>query len=181
VSGCIKIGGHNFTYFSTLVGDVLVKFRHDVFAAVYGGRGAILVELRDAMTAEPGHIVFVDNFGMSRVVVIVVGGSEERFEVCHEKERDGVLLFHVGEFHLAIVRIGILDLLRWVLDRQECGFRERTSGRTGEDSCCMRELHRCVWICVPLNWTCWLRARNDVLWCLRAAEDLCGAVCLFRG
>jgi len=59
--------------------------------------GAILVELRDAMTAEPGHIMFVDNFNMSRVVV-VVGGSEERLEVCYEKERDGVLLFLVGEF-----------------------------------------------------------------------------------
>ena len=51
-----EIGGHNFAYLSTLVGDVFVKFRHDVFAAVYGGRGTILVELRDAMTAEPGHI-----------------------------------------------------------------------------------------------------------------------------
>ena len=81
---------------------MFVKFRHDVFAAVYGGRGTILVQLRDAMTAEPGHIVFVDNFGMSRVVpvvvVVVVGGSEERFEVCHEEERVGVLLFLVGEF-----------------------------------------------------------------------------------
>jgi len=94
-----EVGGHNFTYFSTLVGDVLVKFCHDVFAAVYGGRGAILVELRDAMTAKPGHIMFVDNFGMSRVVVVVVvGGSEERLEVCYEKESDGVLLFLVGEF-----------------------------------------------------------------------------------
>jgi len=43
--------------------------------------------------------VFVDNFGMSRVVVVVVvSGNEERFEVCHEKESDGVLLFLVGEF-----------------------------------------------------------------------------------
>ena len=107
-----EIGCHNFTYFSTLVGDVLVKFRHDVFAAVYGGRGAILVELRDAMTAEPGHIMFVDNFGMSRVVVVVVGGSEERLEVCYEKERDGMLLFYVIEFQLAMVGVGILDLLR---------------------------------------------------------------------
>jgi len=79
-----EVGGHNFTYFSTFVGDVLVKFRHDVFTAVYGGRGAILVELRNAMTTEPGHIMFVDNFAMSRVVVvIVVSGSEERLEVCH--------------------------------------------------------------------------------------------------
>jgi len=94
-----EIGGHNFTYFSTVVRDVLVKFRHDVFAAVYGRRCAILVELRDAMTAEAGHIVFVDNFGMSRVVVVVVvSGCEERLEVCHEKERDGMLFFLVGEF-----------------------------------------------------------------------------------
>jgi len=94
-----EIGSYDFTYLSTLVSDVLVKFRHDVFAAVHGGRGAILVELRDAMTAEPGHIVFTDNFGMSRIVVVVgVGGSEERLEVCHEKESDGVLLFLVGEF-----------------------------------------------------------------------------------
>ena len=106
-----EVGGHNFAYLCTLVGDVLVKFRHDVFAAVYGGRGAILVELRDAMTAEP--IVFVDNFGMSHVVVVVVvGGSEERLEVCYEKERDGVLLFYVIKFQLTIVGVGILDLLR---------------------------------------------------------------------
>jgi len=112
-----EIGGHNFTYFSTLVGDVLVKFRHDVFAAVYGGMGAILVELRDAMTAESGHIMFVDNFSMSRVVV-VVGGCEERLEVCHEEESDGVLLFLVGEFQLTILGVGILDLLRWVLETE---------------------------------------------------------------
>ena len=96
-----EVGCHNFTYFSTFVGDVLVKFRHDIFAAVYGGRGTILVELRDAMTAEPGPIVFVDNFGMSRVVVVVVvGGSEERLEVCHEKERDGCCFFTLSNFNL---------------------------------------------------------------------------------
>jgi len=110
---------------------VLVKFRHDVFAAVYGGRGAILVELRDAMTAKPEHIMFVDNFSMSRVVVVVVvGGSEERLEVCHEKESDGVLLFLVGEFQLAILWIGILDLLRWMLDTERNVVFE--SGRVGE-------------------------------------------------
>ena len=79
---------------------MLVKFRHDVFAAVYGGRGAILVELRDAMTAKPGHIMFVDNFSMSCVIVVVVGGSEKRLEVCHEEERDGVLLFYVNNCKL---------------------------------------------------------------------------------
>jgi len=114
-----EVGCHDFTYFSTLVGNVLIKFCHDIFTAVYGGRGAILVELCDAMTAEPGHIMFVDNFGMSRVVVVVVvSGSEERLEVCHEKESDGVLLFLVGEFQLAILGVGILDLLRWVLDTE---------------------------------------------------------------
>ena len=46
------------------------------------------------------------------VVVVVVGGSEERLEVCHEKERDGVLLFYVIKFQLTIVGVGILDLLR---------------------------------------------------------------------
>jgi len=126
-----EVGCHNFTYFSTFVGDVLVKFRHDIFAAVYGGRGTILVELRDAMTAEPGPIVFVDNFGMSRVVVVVVvGGREERLEVCHEKERDGVLLFLVGEFQLTILGVGILDLLRRVLDTERNVSFE--SGRVGE-------------------------------------------------
>ena len=104
-----EIGCHNFAYLSTFVGDVLVKFRHDVFAAVYGGRGAILIELRDAMTAKPGHIMFVDNFSMLRVVV---GRSEERLKVCHEKESDGMLLFYVIKFQLAIVGVGILDLLR---------------------------------------------------------------------
>ena len=128
-----EVGCHNFTYFSTFVGNVLVKFRHDVFAAVYGGRGAILVKLRDAMTAEPGHIVFVDNFGMSRVVVVVVvvvSGSEERLEVCHEKERDGVLLFLVIEFQLTILGVGILDLLWSVLQTERNVSFE--SGRVGE-------------------------------------------------
>ena len=106
-----EVGCHNFAYFSTFVGDVFVKFGHDVFAAAYGGRGTILVDLCDAMTAEPGHIMFVDNFSMLRVVV-VVSGSEERLEVCHEKESDGVLLFYVIKFQLAIVGVGILDLLR---------------------------------------------------------------------
>ena len=92
---------------------MLVKFRHDVFAAVYGRRSAILVDLCNAMTTEPGHIMFVDNFGMLCVaIVVVVSGSEERLEVCHEKESDGVLLFLVGEFQLTIVGVGILDLLR---------------------------------------------------------------------
>jgi len=95
-----EVGCHNFTYLSTLVGYVLVKFRHDVFATVYGGRGAILIELCDAMTAEPGHIMFVDNFGISRVVVVVVGGSDERFEVCHEEERDGCCFFSLVNFNL---------------------------------------------------------------------------------
>jgi len=73
--------------------------------------------LRDAMTAKPGHIMFVDNFGMSRVVVVVVvGRSEERLEVCHEKESDGVLLFLVGEFQLTILGVWILNLLRRVLE-----------------------------------------------------------------
>jgi len=108
-----EVGCHNFAYLCTLARDVLVKFCHDVFTAVYGGRGTILVELRDAMTAEPGHIMFVDNFGMSRViVVVVVGGSEERLKVCHEEERDGVLLFLVIKFQLTMVGVGILDLLR---------------------------------------------------------------------
>ena len=127
-----EVGGHNFTYLSTLVGDVLVKFRHDVFAAVYGGRGAISIELRDAMTTKPGHIVFVDNFGMSRVVVavVVVGGHEERLEVCHEKESDGVLFFLVGRFQLTILWVGILDLLRRVLVTQRDVSFE--SSRVGE-------------------------------------------------
>ena len=81
---------------------MLVKFRHDVFAAVYGRRGAILVELRDAMTTEPGHIMFVYNFGMSRVVVVVVSGSEERLEVCHEKESDGCCFFSLANFNLQL-------------------------------------------------------------------------------
>jgi len=92
---------------------MFVKFRHDVFAAVYGGRGAILVDLCNTMTTEPGHVVFVDNFAMSRVVVVVVvSGSEERLEVCYEKESDGVLLFLVIKFQFTIVGVGILDLLR---------------------------------------------------------------------
>jgi len=101
-----EVGCHNFTYFSTLVRVVLVKCCHDVFTAVYGGRGTILVELRDAMTAEPGHIVFVDNFGMSRlVVVVVVGGSAERLEVCHEKKNrrekeTGCCFFSLANFNL---------------------------------------------------------------------------------
>jgi len=110
---------------------MLIKFRHDVFAAVYGGRGAILIELRHAMTTEPGHIMFVDNFAMSRVVVVVVvSGSEERLEVCYEEERDRVLLFLVGEFQLTIVGVGILDLLRRVLKTERNVSFE--SGLVGE-------------------------------------------------
>jgi len=109
---------------------MLVEFRYYIFAAVYGGRSAILVELRDAMTTEPGHIVFVDNFGMSRVVVVVVGGSKERFKVCHEEERDGLLLFHVDEFQFATPRVGILDLLRRVLETERNVVFE--GGRGGE-------------------------------------------------
>jgi len=59
-----------------------------------------------------------------------VGGSEEKLEVCHEEERDGVLLFHVGEFRLAIVRIGILHLLRRVLETERNVVFE--SRRVGE-------------------------------------------------
>ena len=86
---------------------MFVKFRHDVFAAVYGGRGAILVDLCNTMTTEPGHVVFVDNFAMSRVVVVVVvSGSEERLEVCYEKESDGVLLFTLSNFNLQLLGSG---------------------------------------------------------------------------
>ena len=98
---------------------MFVKFRHDVFAAVYSGRGAISIELRDAMTTKPGHIVLVDNFGMSRVVVVVVvGGYEERFEVCDEEERKRFLFFDVDKFQFAIFGVGILDLLSRVLETE---------------------------------------------------------------
>ena len=66
-----------------------------------------------------------------------------------------------------------------VEDRKECEFRELLGRRMGGDSCCIRELHHRVWICVPLNETCWLCARSGVLMRLRAAEDLRGAVCCF--
>ena len=89
-----------------------------------------MVVLRDAMTAKPGHIMFVDNFSMSCVIVVVVGRSEERLEVCHEKESDGVLLFLVGEFQLTILGVGILDLLRRVLETERNVSFE--SGRVGE-------------------------------------------------
>ena len=131
-----EVGCHNFAYFSTFVGDVLVKFRHDVFTAVYGGRGAILVELRDAMTAEPGHIVLVDNFGISRVVIVVVSGSEERLEVCHEKESDRVLLFLRYQILTCNSRgrdTGLVEVS--VEDRKECEFPERTEWRKGGGSC----------------------------------------------
>ena len=126
--------------------------------------------------------MFVDNFGMSRVVVVVVvGGREERFEVCYEKERDGVLFFsrwRILTYNSRSRDTGLVEA--GIGDRKECEFRELLGRRTGEGNCYIRELHRCVWICVPLNWTCWLCARSGVLWCLRAAEDLRGAVCLFR-
>ena len=104
---------------------MLVKFCHDVFAAVYGGRGAILVKLRDAMTAKPGHIMFVDNFSMSRViVVVVVGGSEKRLEVCHEEERDGVafLRYQISTYNCRGRDTGLVEV--GVGDRKECEFRE---------------------------------------------------------
>jgi len=55
--------------------------------------------------------------------------------------------------------------------------------RKGEDSCCIRMWNDRVWTCVPLNGICSLHARNGVLMGrIRrgAAEDLCGAVYLFR-
>ena len=158
---------------------MFVEIRHDVFAAVYGGRGAISIELRDAMTTEPGHIVFVDNFGMSRVVV-VVSGCEERLEVCHQKERDGVLFFLVGEFQLTILGVRILDLLRRVLEIERNVSFESCWVVDRVEATVTRVWNDRIWICVPLNGTCWLRTRNGVLWCLRAAEDLRGVVCLFR-
>ena len=65
--------------------------------------------------------MFVDNFGMSRVVVVVVvSGNEERFEVCHEKESDGVLLFLVGDVLVkfrhdvfAAVYVRVVGCIRW--------------------------------------------------------------------
>ena len=108
--------------------------------------------MRDAMTAEPGYIMFVDNFGMSRVVVVVVvGGSEERFEVCHEEERDGVLLFlryRISTYNSRGRDTGLVE--PDVGDRRECGFREQRRWRKGGGSCYTRELHHRVWICVPL-------------------------------
>jgi len=129
--------------------------------------------------------VFVDNFGMSRVVVVVVvGGCEERLEVCHEEERDGVLLFLVGKFQLTILGAGILDLLRRVLETERnVSFESCWVGKRVETAVAYVWNDR-IWICVPLNETCWLCVRSGVLWCLedfRAAEDLRGAVCLFRG
>jgi len=154
-----EVGCHNFAYFSTLVGDVLVKFRHDVFAAVYGGRGAILVELRDAMTAEPGHIMFVDNFGMSRVIVVVVGGSEER----RERKRRGVAFsrWRISTYNSRGRDTGLVEVS--VEDRKECEFPEWTGRRTGGGSCYTHVWNVRIWICVPLNGTCWLRVRNGVL------------------
>ena len=66
-------------------------------------------------------------------------------------------------------------------DRKECEFRGRTEWRTGGGSCYTHGWNVRIWICVPLNETCRLCARNDVLIRLRAAEDLRGAVCLFSG
>ena len=89
-----------------------------------------MMELCDAMTTEPGHIMFVYNFSMLRVVVVVVGRSEKRLEVCHEEERDGVLLFLVSEFQLTILGVGILDLLSRMLETERNVVFE--SRRVGE-------------------------------------------------
>ena len=134
---------------------MFVKFRHDVFAAVYSGRGAISIELRDAMTTKPGHSVLVDNFGMSRVVVVVVvvGRSEERLEVCHEKERGVAFLrYRISTYNSRGRDTGLVEVS--VGDRRECEFRERMEWRTGGDSCYTHVWNVRIWICVPLNETC---------------------------
>ena len=53
-------------WFHWEVGDMFVEFWHYALVAVYGGRGAILIELHDAMTAEPKHIVLVVSKGRIR-------------------------------------------------------------------------------------------------------------------
>jgi len=83
--------------------------------------------------------MFVDNFGMSRVVVVVVvSGCEERFEVCHEEERLCVAFsrLRIPTYNSRGRDTGLVET--GVGDRKECGFRERTEWRTSGDSCCIR-------------------------------------------
>ena len=94
-----EVGGHNFTYISTFVGDVLVKFRHDVFAAVYGGRGAILVELRDAMTAELGHIMIILVCRVSSSSSLSYGVRKDSKSATRKKET-GCCFFSLANFNL---------------------------------------------------------------------------------
>jgi len=113
----VNVSGHNFAYVSAFVGYMFVEFGHYVVTAVYGGRGAVLFQLRDAVATEPGHVVLVNDFG-ARSVVVVVGGREERLEVRYQKERDGLLLFNVGKFQLAIFGVGVSYLLRSVFQTE---------------------------------------------------------------
>ena len=47
-----NVSTHDVTYFSALVSNMFIKFRHDLLAAVYGRRGLILFQLCDAVTAK---------------------------------------------------------------------------------------------------------------------------------
>ena len=96
---------------------MFVEIRHDVFTAVYGGRGAILVELRDAMTAEPGHIVFVDNFGMSRVVVVVNENISDSQKQKVKKALAAGTQFSLRLFHEDLVGNDVIAVTQSQLNR----------------------------------------------------------------
>jgi len=96
-----EVGGHDFTYLSTLVGDVLVKFRHDVFAAVYGGMGTISIELRDAMTAEPDTLcsltILVCRVSSSSSLSV---GMRKDSKSATRKKATGCCFFSLANFNL---------------------------------------------------------------------------------
>ena len=89
-----SIGNNMLLIFLDHSNSVMIRGPATSHAVSYGAR------MRP--TAFYPQPMFVNNFGMSRVVVVVVGGSEERFQVCHEEERNGVwcCFFSLANFNL---------------------------------------------------------------------------------
>ena len=56
---------------------MVVKFRHDVRAAVHGGRSLVLWEIGDPVTAKTANAVFIDDMGFCIQIRVFVNGSKK--------------------------------------------------------------------------------------------------------
>jgi len=67
--------GEYFTDFFALGYDVVVKFRHNVRAAVHGGRSLVLWEISNPLAAKTTNAVFIDDVGFRIRSGVFVNGS----------------------------------------------------------------------------------------------------------